>query len=43
MQYKLSTDASVVNGRASGGRVMWDSDGRLTFAFYKEFGDVGVL
>nr|XP_027088615.1 uncharacterized protein LOC113709967 [Coffea arabica] len=42
-QSKLNTDASVVNGRAAGGGVLRDSDGRLIFAFYKEFGEKGVL
>nr|XP_027088746.1 uncharacterized protein LOC113710101 [Coffea arabica] len=42
-QSKLNTDASVVNGRAAGGGVLRDSDGRLIFAFYKEFGETGVL
>ncbi|XP_027150394.1 uncharacterized protein LOC113750636 [Coffea eugenioides] len=42
-QYKLNTDASVVNGKASGGGVLRDSHGRVIFAFYKEFGDKGVL
>nr|XP_027120504.1 uncharacterized protein LOC113737473 [Coffea arabica] len=42
-RYKLNTDASVVNERASGGGLLRDSDGRLIFAFYKEFGEKGVL
>ncbi|XP_027158365.1 uncharacterized protein LOC113759984 [Coffea eugenioides] len=42
-QYKLNTDASVVNGKANGGGVLRDSHGRVIFAFYKEFGDKGVL
>ena len=33
----------MVNGRASGGGVLRNSDGRLIFAFYKEFGEKGVL
>nr|XP_027090349.1 uncharacterized protein LOC113711381 [Coffea arabica] len=40
---KLNTDASVINGRATGGGVLRDSEGRLIFAFYKEFGEKGVL
>ena len=43
LHYKLNTDASVANGRASGGGVLRDSNGRLVFAFYKEFGEKGVL
>ncbi|XP_071926970.1 uncharacterized protein [Coffea arabica] len=39
LHYKLNTDASVANGRASGGGVLRDSNGRLVFAFYKEFGE----
>lgn len=39
----LNTDASVVNGRASGGGLVRDVDGKVIFAFYKEFGDVDVL
>ncbi|XP_071906058.1 uncharacterized protein [Coffea arabica] len=42
-RYKLNIDASVVNGRASGEGVLRDSDGRLILAFYKEFGEKGVL
>ena len=42
-RYKLNTDASVVNGRASGGGILRYSDGRLVFTFYKEFGEKGVL
>ena len=38
-QYKLNTDASMVNGRASGGGVLCNSNGRLVFNFYKEFGE----
>nr|XP_027071695.1 uncharacterized protein LOC113696487 [Coffea arabica] len=43
LRYKLNTDASVVNGRASGGGVLRDSFGRVILAFYKEFGEKGVL
>lgn len=43
LRYKLNTDASVVNGRASGGGVLRDSFGRVIVAFYKEFGKKGVL
>ena len=42
-RYKLNTDASVANRRASGGGVLRDSNGSLVFAFYKEFGEKGVL
>nr|XP_027075907.1 uncharacterized protein LOC113699758 [Coffea arabica] len=43
LRYKLNTDASVVNGKASGGGVLRDSHGRVIFAFYKEFGEKSVL
>ena len=43
MQYKLNIDASVVNGRACRDGVLHGSDGRLIFAFYKEFGEFDVL
>nr|XP_027093558.1 uncharacterized protein LOC113713956 [Coffea arabica] len=42
-RYKLNTYASMVNGRMSGGGVLRDLEGRLIFAFYKEFGEKGVL
>lgn len=41
--FKLNTDVSVVQGRASGGGILRDSSGRLVFAFYKEFGEKEVL
>ncbi|XP_071917245.1 uncharacterized protein [Coffea arabica] len=40
---KLNTDASVSHKRAYGGGLLRDSDGRLIFAFYKEFGELDVL
>nr|XP_027093693.1 uncharacterized protein LOC113714094 [Coffea arabica] len=40
---KLNSDASVNCGRASGGGLLRDSQGKLIFAFYKEFGDQAVL
>nr|XP_027068031.1 uncharacterized protein LOC113693644 [Coffea arabica] len=40
---KLNSDASVNCGRASGGGLLCDSQGKLIFAFYKEFGDQAVL
>ncbi|XP_027150157.1 uncharacterized protein LOC113750371 [Coffea eugenioides] len=39
----LNTDASVSHGRAYGGGLLRDSNGRLVFAFYKEFGELDVL
>ena len=41
--FTLNTDASVSHGRAYGGGLLRDSDGRLIFAFYKEFGELDVL
>ncbi|XP_027174456.1 uncharacterized protein LOC113774088 [Coffea eugenioides] len=41
--YKLNTDASVYQGRASGGGLLRNMDGNLVFAFYKEFGESDVL
>ncbi|XP_071926081.1 uncharacterized protein [Coffea arabica] len=41
--FKLNSDASVNRGRASGGGLLRDSQGRLIFAFYKEFGEQDVL
>ncbi|XP_071914053.1 uncharacterized protein [Coffea arabica] len=41
--FKLNTDASVVNGRAMGGGLVRNYQGKLIFAFYKEFGEHGVL
>nr|XP_027067839.1 uncharacterized protein LOC113693511 [Coffea arabica] len=40
---KLNSDASVNCGRASGGGLLRDSQGKLIFAFYKEFGEQDVL
>ena len=40
---KLNTDASVVNGRVSGGGLVCDHRGNLVFAFYKELGEAEVL
>ncbi|XP_071924888.1 uncharacterized protein [Coffea arabica] len=40
---KLNTDASVTSLGAFGGGVARSSEGRVIFAFYKEFGDVSVL
>nr|XP_027100424.1 uncharacterized protein LOC113719415 [Coffea arabica] len=40
---KLNTDASVTRGKVSGGGFLRDHEGKLIFAFYKEFGDVDVL
>ncbi|XP_071920627.1 uncharacterized protein [Coffea arabica] len=40
---KLNSDASVNQGRASGGGLLRDSQGKLIFAFYKEFGEQDVL
>ncbi|XP_027103135.1 uncharacterized protein [Coffea arabica] len=40
---KLNTDASVLIGKAAGGGVLRDHDGRVISAYYKEFGDLGVL
>ncbi|XP_027171546.1 uncharacterized protein LOC113771125 [Coffea eugenioides] len=41
--FKLNTNASVSQGRATGGGILRDSSGRVVFAFYKEFGDTKVL
>ncbi|XP_071906020.1 uncharacterized protein [Coffea arabica] len=40
---KLNSDASVIQGKATGGGLLRDYQGKLIFAFYKEFGDQGVL
>ncbi|XP_027071842.1 uncharacterized protein [Coffea arabica] len=40
---KLNTDGSVTQNRAYRGGLLRDSDGRLLFAFHKEFGDIDVL
>lgn len=40
---RLNTDASVVRGKAAGGGLLRDSEGRLIFEFYKEFGEASVL
>lgn len=40
---KLKTDASVCQGRGFGGGILRDHEGKLVFAFYKEFGDMDVI
>ncbi|XP_071907829.1 uncharacterized protein [Coffea arabica] len=40
---KLNTDASMTREKISGGGLLLDHEGKLIFAFYKEFGDVNVL
>lgn len=40
---KLNTDVSVTKRKVSGGGLLQDHEGRLIFAFYKEFGEVDVL
>ncbi|XP_027102972.1 uncharacterized protein [Coffea arabica] len=40
---KLNMDASVSHKRAYRGGLLRDSDGRLIFAYYKEFGELDVL
>ncbi|XP_071917253.1 uncharacterized protein [Coffea arabica] len=40
---KLNTDASVVASCATGEGLLRTFEGKLVFAFYKEFGDVDVL
>ncbi|XP_027127811.1 uncharacterized protein [Coffea arabica] len=40
---KLNTDASVSKGKASGGGLLRDHEGKLIFAFYKEIWEVDVL
>ncbi|XP_027098924.2 uncharacterized protein [Coffea arabica] len=40
---KLNSDASVVQGLATGGGLLRDCQGKLIFAFYKEFRDQDVL
>ena len=40
---KFNSDASVVQGRATGGGLLRDGQGKLIFAFYKEFGEQDVL
>nr|XP_027075960.1 uncharacterized protein LOC113699812 [Coffea arabica] len=42
-EFKFNSDASVLQGRATGGGLLRDYQGKLIFAFYKEFGDQGVL
>nr|XP_027101056.1 uncharacterized protein LOC113720378 [Coffea arabica] len=42
-EFKFNSDASVLQGRATGGGLLRDYQGKLVFAFYKEFGDQGVL
>ena len=39
----MNTDASVKNGRASGGGVICDYQGRVLVAFVNELGSMGVL
>lgn len=41
--FKLNTDASVTSARCSGGGVLRDGNGKVVFAFYKEFGESSVL
>ena len=43
LQFKLNMDASVHNGRAFGGGILCDHEGKYIFAFYKEFWEEGVL
>nr|XP_027088507.1 uncharacterized protein LOC113709854 [Coffea arabica] len=40
---KLNSDASVKHGRATGGGLVRDYQGKMIFAFYKEFGEYNVL
>nr|XP_027124187.1 uncharacterized protein LOC113740870 [Coffea arabica] len=40
---KLNTDASVTSAGAFGGGVVRSSEGKVIFAFYKEFGEVSVV
>nr|XP_027082338.1 uncharacterized protein LOC113704655 [Coffea arabica] len=42
-EFKFNSDASVLQGRATGGGLLRDYQGKLVFTFYKEFGDQGVL
>ncbi|XP_071928159.1 uncharacterized protein [Coffea arabica] len=42
-RYKLNIDASVKNGRASGGGAIRDHQGRVVVAFVNELGSMGVL
>lgn len=39
----MNIDTSVVNGVASGGGLLRDHEGKLIFAFYKDFGQQEVL
>lgn len=41
--FKLNTDASVCDKRASGGDLLRDHNGKLIFAFYKEFGEMDII
>ena len=41
--FKLNTDASVIFAWAFGGGILRTHNGKLVFAFYKEFGEVDVL
>ena len=40
---KLNTDSNVLQGHAYGGGLLRDHEGRLIFAYYKEFGEADVL
>ena len=40
---KLNTDVSVVHGRGAGGGLLRDHEGKVIFAFYKEFGETESL
>nr|XP_027093674.1 uncharacterized protein LOC113714076 [Coffea arabica] len=40
---KFNSDASVNHGRATGGGLLRDYQGKLIFAYYKEFGEQDVL
>nr|XP_027102671.1 uncharacterized protein LOC113723910 [Coffea arabica] len=39
----LNTDASVVHGREAGGGLLQDHEGKVIFAFYKEFRETDVI
>ncbi|XP_071905811.1 uncharacterized protein [Coffea arabica] len=40
---KLNTDASVSRGQGTGGGLLRDHEGKVIFAFHKEFGETDVL
>ena len=40
---KLNTDVSVGHGQGAGRGLLRDQEGKIIFAFYKEFGEVDVL